>query len=111
MHIFPHTATQMRITRSGPTYTSIATISASISCLFSPRGSFAIGGPMGPYEQLDDMVFVDPDAAIEQNDVLIDNDSGEKWIIVDPPRKYKNPVTWEDSHWQAMIKTYNGPVT
>lgn len=110
MHIFPHSASQKRLTKNGPTYTSISTIDATVSCLFSPKGAFAIGGPFGPYEQLDDMVFVEPTADIQQGDVLVDNDSSEAWIVVEPPRRYKNPITWVNSHWEAMIKTYNGPL-
>ena len=59
---------------------------------------------MGPVGTQDDLLFIGADADIQVGDKLTDDATDVIWVVAEPPRLFKNPVTWVDDHYQVKVE-------
>ncbi|MFA6887161.1 MAG: hypothetical protein WC179_06740 [Candidatus Cloacimonadaceae bacterium] len=79
------------------------TIATGVPALISPAAANIEIIPGGPLENLSDTIFLEAGTNVEYQDRLIDEDTNEVWLVVRPPRSYKNPVTWEEDHIEVAV--------
>lgn len=79
------------------------TIDTHVKALISPASATlqdTVGGPAPVYQ---DMIFLEPGVDVQGGDVLMDEDSEERWQVISPPKTLQNPITWEDDHIEVMV--------
>ena len=86
------------------TYTTPAAVLTNEPCLFAPASSNLEWGFMGPVGTQDDLLFIGADADIQVGDKLTDDATDVIWVVAEPPRLFKNPVTWVDDHYQVKVE-------
>jgi len=86
------------------TYTTPVAVLTNEPCLFAPASSNIEWGFMGPVGTQDDLLFIGSGADIERGDELTNDATSEVWVVVEPPRLFKNPITWVNDHYQVKVE-------
>jgi hypothetical protein len=81
----------------------IVDIATGVKGLISPASVAIQITPGGPAEILRDLIFLEPSADVEVKDILINETTGERWLVIKPPVLFENPITWEADHWEATV--------
>ncbi|RLI98077.1 MAG: hypothetical protein DRO99_01635 [Candidatus Aenigmatarchaeota archaeon] len=86
-------------------YRGEETVATNVKALISPadRSVRALEN-WGGVELLRDTVFLEPGIDVRRGDVIIDNASGDRWRVIEPPKVLQNPITWEDDHIECTVE-------
>jgi len=98
---FPHTVTLKRrdFSSDETQYANTEkTVLTGIKALISPATAVLEATMMGPAEVYGDMIFLEPGVDVRGGDILIDEQTKERWQVGSAPKTLRNPVTWETDH-------------
>lgn len=106
--IFPHSVSSVRRNKSSASNKREAdtTPLTNEECFITPGKSPTDVTFLGVAELDTGLLFIGADADIKMNDVLTDDATDEKWIVIAHPRSFSNPNKFSEgyTHKQVDIK-------
>lgn len=90
------------------TYKNEELIYSDVPCLIAPANSSFTMTFQGRAEMIESLLFIDAAIDVKLGDKIVDKGSNLTYNIVEPPIKYKNPMTNEYDHWQCVLKSNPG---
>ena len=102
----PHRVSSTRITRAdGETYTSPAVVLTAEPALVVPAmPSETMGTMMGPAEVGKYIMFIGYSADVKLDDIITNDVTGDKYIVVEPPVPIQRPTDFSNDHQQVGLR-------
>lgn len=109
--IFPHTISSVRHNKSSVSNKREAdtTPLTNEECFITPGKSPTDVTFLGVAELDTGLLFIGANADIKMNDVLTEDTTGEKWIVIAHPRSFANPNRFSEGYTHKQVDIRRDP--
>ncbi len=109
--IFPHTISSVRHNKSSASNKREAdtTPLTNEECFITPGKSPTDVTFLGVAELDTGLLFIGANADIKMNDVLTEDTTGEKWIVISHPRSFANPNKFSEGYTHKQVDIRRDP--
>lgn len=83
-------------------------VAEGVPCLLLQEGESVQFTPMGAYDANHIVMILEPGHDVTVGDMVTDDATGVRYVVVQPASTHRNPLTFEAHHMEVLMERYQG---